>query len=161
MEEPLPIAALDRLIEEVVGIGAVEEPPGHVVDAQRERRLGAVGAERRAGTRNRFVGHLPVDVEAVGVDDHGGDPVLPVAPRDVLGRGLGNRGAEIELVRGVRLLLGGWGVSTRRGSGEALDDGLCEPEQAVDEADHRGPDEATEGAGSLAGSFVRHEARRG
>ena len=95
------------MIEVVVGVGTVEDAVRDVVDAQVEPGVPAAGPERCTRPLERLVGHLPVDVEPLGLDGHRRHPVLPVAPRDVLWPvGLGGREPEIELAWSVRGLLG-------------------------------------------------------
>jgi len=87
------------VIEVAVRVRPVEQPPGDVVDAQVQPGPGAAGPEALARGGESVVRHLPVDEQAIGVDHHGGDPVLPVAPGDVLGKRFGLLArAEIELL---------------------------------------------------------------
>src|SRR6185295_3714007 len=85
MEEPLPVVALDPLVVVAVRVRAVEDAAGDVVHAEVEPGVRAAGAEPVTSARHRLLGDLPVDVETILIDDHGGHAVLSVAPRDVLG----------------------------------------------------------------------------
>ena len=108
VEEPLARGAVDGVVEVAVGVGAVEEPAGDVVDAQAEPGARTARTERLARPIDRGVGDLPVDVEPVGIDGRGGDPVEAVAPGDGGWPGLGRlrARAEGELGQRGRLLLG-------------------------------------------------------
>jgi hypothetical protein len=69
-EEPLPVGPRDGMIEIVVGVGAVEDPVGDVVDAQVEPGVVAARPQLGARPRDGLVGDLPVDVEPLGIDGH-------------------------------------------------------------------------------------------
>jgi hypothetical protein len=133
VEEPLPLVPLDLMIEVAVGVGAVEDAAGHVVDAHVEPGLGAAGTELVARAGERVLGHLPVDVEPLGIGHHGNDPILTV-PQGMLARRASPRTAEIEPVgtigRLVRRVSQGHQASRglldsfrKRALGEPLDSG--------------------------------------
>ena len=84
-EEPLAIVPLDPVVEIAVGVGAVEQAPADVVDAQVQPGIRAGRAEPRARRGDRVVGDLPVDVEPLGIDHHGRDAVVAIAPGDIPG----------------------------------------------------------------------------
>ena len=80
LEEPLPIPALDAMVEGAVRVRPVEDPARGVVHAQVQPRGGGPRAKLGSRARDRVVEHLPIDVEAVRVDGHRGDAIVPVPP---------------------------------------------------------------------------------
>jgi hypothetical protein len=88
VHEPLAIRSIDADVEVAVRVRSVEDAAGDVVNAQVEPGVFAAGAEPLPCLFDRRIGQLPIQIEAVGIDDHRGDAIETVSPRDVLdGRG--------------------------------------------------------------------------
>src|SRR5206468_2393989 len=74
-EEPLPVVPFDAVVEVTVGVGAVEQAARDVVDPHVQPGAVAAAAQRLARGREPVVGDLPVDVQPLGIDHHGGHPI--------------------------------------------------------------------------------------
>src|ERR1017187_10342664 len=100
---PVPIAALYAMVEVGMGVGAIEDAIGGVVDAQVQPCILAALAQTCAGTFDGIVGDFPVHEQAVRIHGHAGHAVIVVGPGNGSGRLVLGVLAHFEFVRPGRI----------------------------------------------------------